>query len=107
MADEGDKNSNEVRFAVEACQASYWFLPIEVDTNNQPEDDFSLFVAQEMGCNSLGTALGFKANGASYAEYKTYIENTLFNTEGANGFKQILMDEQVYNTLPASGTLLK
>lgn len=97
-------SSLAIGVAVEACQESYNFIPIELqpsdttneEVNNQAGD---IAIAQEIGCNSLGIAIGSRITGVPYGEYRRKLENTNYETQGANEGKLIVVDEWHYNSL--------
>ena len=112
-----DWHSLELRLAVEACQQRFDFLPVEILTSGEIKDividpnnlnDIRLkFLAQDLGCNSYGIAIGSRAKGRSYEEYKSHIENTLYNNKGANDSRPILINEDVYTGSSSTVSLNK
>lgn len=88
-------------------------LPVEIchqvifvggtDSNGQLlSDEDDLFNLQEVACNTLGHAFGAKASGYSSEKYQKTIAPTL-----VFGLPRLDIPEEMYNSLPQTGLVLK
>lgn len=101
-------------FTTESCNQVIDVLPMRLVTSKnkkeyvEVKDNNEKILSQELGCGTLGYAAAARMIGVKYENYKNYIQRNTFYVKTTPDLKNLLtVNQQVYNSFPASGTIVE
>lgn len=108
---ESNEQFLQVVSSIEMCQQMAVALIVEKDGKALVTSG-SLAFSQELGCNSLGTAIGFASLDIPFKTYESYARSKSLsfgpNYEKANPgmYPYIVISQKVYDAIPRSGSIV-